>query len=188
MVTKEDVIFRQVFTLKDGARVLLRPLAKEDRQALLDLFLPITPEEKRYFRHNVSDPKIVERWIDELDYDKVFPLIAVVGNRIVGNTTLHFNDGPARHRAEVRIFLAKDFRQRGLGTKMLQALIEIAKRRSLYMLEVDSVSDRTNIIRAFQNAGFETKCIFEDYFMMPDGELKDITHMILRLRSTAEEF
>lgn len=188
MVSKDDLLYRQIFTLKDGARVLLRPLAKDDRQALIDFFQPVTPEERRYFRHNVSDPKVVESWVTNLDYDTVFPLVAVVGNRIVGNTTLHFNDGPARHRAEVRIFLAKDFRQRGLGVRMLQGLIELARRRSLYLLEVFIVSDSTHIIRAFHNAGFETQCTFEDYFMLPDGGLKDISHMILRLRATEEEF
>jgi RimJ/RimL family protein N-acetyltransferase len=188
MVSKDDLLFRQIFTLKDGARVLLRPLTKDDRQALLDFFLPVTAEERRYFRHDVSNSELVESWITNLDYDKVFPLVAVVGSRIVGNTTLHFHDGPARHRAEVRIFLAKDFRQRGLGVRMLQGLIELARRRSLYLLEVFIVSDSTQLIRAFHNAGFEAKCVFEDYFMLPDGGLKDINQMILRLRSAEEEF
>ncbi len=188
MVTKDDLLFRQIFTLKDGARILLRPLTKDDRQALLDFFLPVSMEERRGFRHDVSDPKLVNSWIDDLDYDKVFPLVAVAGNRIVGNTTLHFHEGPARHRAEVRIFLAKDFRQRGLGVRMLQGLIELARRRSLYLMEVFIISDSTQLIRAFHNAGFESKCVFEDYFMLPDGGLKDINHMILRLRAAEEEF
>lgn len=188
MVTKEDLVYRQVITLKDGARVLLRPLTPEDRQALLDMFLPVPLEDRRYMRHNVNDPNVVNAWVDELDYNKVFPLIAMVGSRMVGNATLHFNEGPARHRADVRIFLAKDFRQRGLGSRMLQALIDIAKRRSLYILQVEVVSDQTSYIRAFQNAGFEVKSTFEDYYMFPDGELRDVTFLIHRLRALHDEF
>jgi len=188
MVSKDELLFRQLFTLKDGARVLIRPLTQDDRQALLDLFIPVGAEDRRYMRHDINDQAVVSAWIDELNYDAIFPLVAVVGNRIVGNATLHFHQGPARHRAEVRIFLAKDFRQRGLGGKMLHALIEIAKRRSLYMLEVQIDSERTAIIRAFQSAGFEIKCTFEDYFMLPDSELRDITLLIIRLRSTENEF
>jgi len=42
------------------------------------------------------------------------------------------------------------------------------------------------VIRAFHNAGFEAKCVFEDYFMLPDGGLKDISQMILRCGAAEE--
>lgn len=188
MTTKDDLIYRQVFTLRDGARVLVRPLIPEDRQALLDLFLPVGPEDKRYIRHDVNDPAVIESWIDNLDYNKVLPLVAIVNNRIVGVASLHFRQGPARHRAEVRIFLAKDFRQRGVGTRMLSGLIELARRRSLYLLEVEIVSDQSHMVKAFQNLGFETKCILEDFHMMPDGELRDVYFLVLRLQTSGREF
>lgn len=188
MVTKDDLIYRQVFTLKDGARVLVRPLTKDDRQALLDLFLPVSMEDKQFMRDDINDPKIVNAWIDTLDYDRVMPLVAVVGNRIVGNATLHFKDGPSRHRSEVRIFLAKDFRQRGVGSRMIQGLVELAKRRGLFMLEVEVVSDQSQTIKAFQNMGFVTKSVFEDHFMLPDGGLRDVTYLVLRLHKAQNEF
>ncbi len=187
MVT-EDLMYRQVVTLRDGARVLLRPLTKEDRQALLDLFLPTPLEERRFMRHNVNDPAVVNSWIDNLNYDKVFPLIALVGDRIVGVGTLHFFEGAARHRGELRIFLAKDFRRRGLGMKMTQALIDYAKRKSLFLLEVQIVRDLANDIKAMEKCGFETCCTLEDYYMLPDGELRDVVIMTLRLRSLEGEF
>lgn len=188
MITKEDLIYRQVVTLRDGARVLLRPLTQDDRQGLLDLFLPVSKDELRFMRHNVNDPAIVNGWVDDLDYDKVFPLIAIVGDRIVGEATLHFLQGSSRHRGELRIFLSKDFRRRGLGTKLTQAIIDLAKRRSLYLLEVQTVRDLSNDIKAMEKVGFEIKCTFEDYHMLPDGELRDIVHMILRLRAQEGEF
>jgi len=188
MITKEDLIYRQVVTLRDGARVLLRPLTPDDRQGLLGLFLPVSKDELRFMRHNVNDPAVVNGWVDNLDYDKVFPLIAIVGDRIVGEATLHFQQGSSRHRGELRIFLAKDFRRRGLGTKLTQAIIDLAKRRSLYLLEVQTVRDLSNDIKAMEKVGFEIRCTFEDYHMLPDGELRDIVHMILRLRAQEGEF
>jgi RimJ/RimL family protein N-acetyltransferase len=192
MLTKPDLIYRQLVTLRDGARVLLRPLTSGDRQALIDLFAVISEEERRYFRTNVKDAEIVGGWVDNLDYDRVLPVIAVIGDRIVGDATLHFHDGPYRHIAEIRVFLAKDFRHRGLGVRMLNALIELAKRRNLYILEVEVVNDQLEIIRAFQNVGFVLKSVSQEYFMLPDGELRDLTHLVLRLRrqdnSQSEDF
>ena len=88
MVTKEDLIYRQVFTLKDGARILIRPLTQDDRQALIDLFGPVSAEDIRYMRHDVSDSQVISQWVDNLDYKKVFPLVAVFGSRIVGLASL----------------------------------------------------------------------------------------------------
>jgi RimJ/RimL family protein N-acetyltransferase len=182
MLMKPDLIYRQLVTLRDGARVLLRPLTPGDRQSLIDLFSVISEEEQRYFRTNVKDPEVVGSWVDNLDYDRVLPVVAVIGDRIVGDATLHFHEGPSRHIGEIRIFLAKDFRHRGLGVRMLNALIELAKRRNLYILEVEVVNDQPDIIRAFQNVGFVLKSVSQEYFMLPDGELRDLAHLILRLR------
>jgi L-amino acid N-acyltransferase YncA len=188
MIAKEDLMYRQIFSLKDGARVLVRPLTKDDRQAFLDLFLPVNEEDKRYTRHDINDPAIINGWIDNLDYEKVLPLVAEVSHRIVGCSTLHFREGPYRHRAEVRIFLSKDFRQRGVGSRMLQGLIDMARRRSLYMLEVEVVSDQAYIIKSFQNLGFQTRCIYENAFMLKDGDLRDINCLVLQLRAQINEF
>jgi RimJ/RimL family protein N-acetyltransferase len=139
-------------------------------------------------RHNVNNPEVANSYIDNLNYDKVFPLIALVGDRIVGVCTLHFHDGSARHRGEIRIFLSKDFRRRGLGMKVTQALIEYAKRKSLYLLEIQIVRDLANDIKAMQKCGFESCCTLEDYYMLPDGELRDVVILTLRLRGLDGEF
>lgn len=188
MVTKDDIVFRQLITLSDGGRVLLRPLSNEDREQLIELFQQVSPEDLRYMRHNVTDESLVASWVDNLDYDRVLPLVAVIDERLVGNASLHFFEGPSRHRAEVRIYLAKEVRRRGVGSRMIQALIDIAKRRNIYMVEAQIINEQATVIRAFQKLGFVRKCILDNYFILPDGELRDVAHLILRLRDSAEEF
>jgi len=184
----EELSFRQVFTMRDGARVLLRPLIPGDRQMLLDFFLPISMEERKFMRHNINDPDLIASWADNVDYDKVFPIVALVNDRIVGISTLHFNTGTAKHRAELRIFLAKDFKRRGLGSKLIQGQVDIARKRNIHMLEVQIISDHVEVIKAMQKMGFKNTCTFEDYFMLPDGELHDVVHLTLRLRKVEDEF
>ena len=67
-------------------------------------------------------------------------------------------------------------------------MVEVAKRRSLYLLEVLIVSNQVEVIKAMQKAGFETKAVFEDHFILPDGELFDVTYMTLRLKPPEDEF
>ncbi len=188
MFAKEEMLYRQIFTLKDGVRVLVRPLTIEDRQSLMDFFLAVGPDDKSYMRHDVNNPATINSWIDNLDYNKVMPLVAVVNNHFVGCATLHFKEGPYRHRAEVRIYLGKEFRQRGVGSRMLQGMIEIARRRGLSFIEVEIVSDRANLIKSFHNLGFETASVIEDYWQMPDGDVRDVNYMVLKLRANLNEF
>lgn len=180
--------YRNVVTLKDGVRVLLRPVVKDDEEELINLFAPISNEDFRYLRDNVRDPAVIQGWCEALDYKRVLPLVALVNGRIVGEATLHFRDGPKRHVGELRIFMAKDFRRRGLGSKMLQTLIELARKQDLHTLVAEIVADQSKVIKAFQNLAFELCAVFEDYFMLPDGDTRDVAVLMLPLRSEVDEF
>ena len=119
--------YRHLVTLPDGVRVCLRPLTPKDSDELVALFSSLPAEELQYFRSNVANPTVVAAWAEQPDYSSIFPLIAVVGDRIVGNSTLHLGKGFTRHTAEIRIFLAKDFRRHGIGSVMIKTQLEIAR-------------------------------------------------------------
>ncbi len=180
--------FRQIVTLADGTRVLLRPLTKDDQAGLVALFQPTGDDDFKLMRNNVRDKELVASWVDNLDYKRVLPIVAVVNDRIVGDCTLHFRAGPGRHLADVRIFLSKEFRKRGLGTAMLRGVIDIAKKLGLQQLVAEVVADQVKVITAFKELGFEQRAMYPDYFMMPDGETHDVVVLILPLTKKRDEF
>jgi L-amino acid N-acyltransferase YncA len=180
--------YRQIVTLKDGVNVLLRPLTPNDAQKLLDLYEPASPEDVRYLYDDVKNPAVVQGWCENLEYSQSLPLLALVQDRVVGQATLLFGSGPERHVGELRIFLAKDFRKRGLGTKTLQTLIDLARRQNLYLLVAKVVANQIKVIKAFQNLDFKLQCTSEDYFMLPDGELLDLVTLILYLQPQTNDF
>lgn len=180
--------FREMVTLKDGAHVLLRPLVKEDRPHLDEIYLPVGEDDMRYFRHNIKDPVVLQKWCDDLNYDKVLPVLALVKDHAVGSGSLHFFDGPKRHIAEVRLFLSKDFRKRGLGMKTIRVLVEFARRQGLTLLTAEIIADKSKVVRAFEQIGFKPQCVLEDYFMFPDGDCSDVVLMTMCLKPRAEEF
>lgn len=180
--------YRNIVTLKDGANVFFRPMVPEDQQGLLELFSTVSDDDLLYLRDNVRDPAVVQSWCDNLNYSRVLPLLAMVRERVVGEATLHFLKGPKRHIAEVRIFLARDFRQRGLGTKMLNTLIELARKENLHSIIAEVVTDQPRVIKAFRNLGFAMQVTLEDYFMLPDGDTRDVAVLMLCLRPKVDEF
>ena len=75
--------YRQVKTLADGSRLLLRPLAKQDRRGLVDLFARASGQDLEYFRDDAADAGVVGSWVDNLNLRRVYPLVAVVDDKIV---------------------------------------------------------------------------------------------------------
>ncbi len=180
--------YRTVITLSDGAQVVLRPLQQDDDERLMDMFQQVSQEDLNFFRNDVQDRELLNKWMAEMNYDKVFPLVAVVGDRFVGEATLHFLAGPYRHLAEVRIFLTKGFRRRGLGTAMLKTMVQLARRVGRHQLIAEIPVEQSNAIKAFKGVGFEARFTREDYFMTPDGITHDVTVLTLRLVKPTGEF
>jgi L-amino acid N-acyltransferase YncA len=188
MLPENIKILREMVTLKDGAYVLLRPMVPKDLHRLLEFYNAVTEEELRYFRDYVKEPGVVQGWCDNLDYDRVLPILALVKERVVGCASLHFFSGPKRHAAEMRLYLARDFRKRGLGMKMVRTLIDLARKQGMNILLAEVVSDKTDVVKAFETLGFRAKATLDDYFMFPDGECRDVILMTLALCPKTDEF
>jgi L-amino acid N-acyltransferase YncA len=188
MLIKEIETHRDVITLHDGVRVLLRPMASDDQNRLLEFYNAVGEDDMRNFRDYVKDPKLIKDWCEHLDYEKVLPMLALVKERVVGSASLHYFEGPKRHIAEVRLFLAKDFRRRGLGMKMVRALIDIARRQDIRILTAEVIAEQAKVIRAFEQLGFVSRCSLEDFFMYPDGDTSDIVLLTLNLKPKGDEF
>jgi RimJ/RimL family protein N-acetyltransferase len=188
MLPEQIKNFREMVTLKDGAYVLLRALTKDDKQRLAEFYGAVNESDLRYFRHYVKDASVIDEWCENLDYGKVLPVLALAKDRIVGSASLHFNDGPKRHVGEVRLFLAKDYRKRGLGMKMIRALIDLARKQGLSILVAEVIADMGKFVKAFEQLGFKSQAMLDDYFQFPDGDCCDVVLMTMHLRPKMDEF
>jgi RimJ/RimL family protein N-acetyltransferase len=180
--------YRKVKMLADGSRLLLRPLTKEDKQSLVDLFERASKQDLELFRSDAGDSAVVESWVDNLDLKRVFPLIAIVDDKIVGDATLHFGEHYHRHRAWMRIFLDHNYRRQGIGTLMLRTLIEIARRVGLQQLYGEVLTTQHRAIKAFEDLGLRRVVTLDDYFITDSGDTLDMDIMVLRLVDKSGEF
>ncbi|MBE0684298.1 MAG: GNAT family N-acetyltransferase [Anaerolineales bacterium] len=188
MLADQVRTYREMVTLKDGTYVLIRPMNEDDEKRLLEFYSAVSDEDLRYFRHYIKDPGVIHDWSEHLDYNKVLPMLAFIKDHVVGSASLHFFEGPKRHIGEVRLFLAKDFRKRGLGMKMIKALIEIARKHGLGILQAEVIAEQTKVVKAFESLGFKSQAVLDDYFLFPDGDTRDVVLMTLSLRAKMDEF
>jgi RimJ/RimL family protein N-acetyltransferase len=174
------VAYRKFATLKNGKRVMFRFLNEQDREALIQMFQEAPDEDTRFLKQNVKDVKLVDYWIDHLDYRKVLPLLAVdlENNRIIADATLHRGKHAAKHVGEIRIFVSRSFRNLGLGSLMLEEVLNLALQENLMWLKAEILADHKKVIKAFRGKGFEQKCILDEYFIRKDGMTHDVALMI----------
>lgn len=153
--------------LDDGTEVKIRPLVPEDKIPLLKFFEQLPETDRFYLKENVTSPEVIHNWTDEMD--RVLPLVAVVNGKIVADGSLHRSRSRAlRHIGEVRIVVDPYYRQRGLGTRLVQELINIATDLRLEKLMLELVDRREDAaVKMAEKMGFRRVAILP-------GRIKDM--------------
>lgn len=128
--------------LRDGTTVELRPMARDDADALHAFFQRIPEGERFYLKDDVTDPQVLRSWTEHLDYDRALPLLAVAGGRVVANVVLlRRRGGSRRHAAEIRAVIDPEYRGKGLGVLMMRDLVDIAWDAELEEVIFEVVAD-----------------------------------------------
>jgi L-amino acid N-acyltransferase YncA len=174
------VAYRKFATLKNGKRVMFRFLNEQDRDGLVQMFQDAPDEDTRFLKQDVKDLNLVNKWVDQLNYRKVLPLVAVdlENNHIVGDATLHRGKHAAKHIGEIRIFVCRGFRNLGLGSLMLEEVLNLALQENLMWVKAEILAEHKKVVKAFRARGFEQKAILDDYFLRKDGVTHDVVLMI----------
>jgi L-amino acid N-acyltransferase YncA len=176
--------YPKTMTVDDGTSVQIRPLQPSDEGALWRFFQSVPYEDRHWLREDVSNHEVVARWIKDLNYDRVFPLIAERNGVIVADATLHRRGFGARsHLGELRIVVAPQYRRKGLAAAMVVELVELADESGLDRIvsEVAVGSEQAALMMA-QQLGFEQSAILPEYLIGPDGSHRDLMIVVLPLR------
>ncbi len=165
--------------LKDGTEVTLRPMVASDEEALFRFFRDLPDDLVVFIRHNVKEERVIHEWVQRLNYKRVLPLLAFVGDDIVADVTLHqVRHGWKRHIGRVRIVVDPAYQHQGLATLMLNELVELAGELGLEKLWAEVPLDSRGAIAAFRNAGYVCKAVIEGLVKNTSGENMDVLIMI----------
>ena len=171
-------IYPKTMSLNDKTLVTLRPLTQHDRGLLDQFFISLPEEDKFYLREDVSNPEIVDRFFKDLDYNKIFPIIAMDEGKIVAFGTLYLNTfGWQKYNGEIRISVLKEFQNKGLGTLITAELVKDAFNRGLHKLDGVFSSDQENAMKAFENVGFKKDAVLRKHVINKKNEPRDLILM-----------
>jgi len=153
--------------LKDGTEVILRPIRPEDEQIEYEFIKGLSEETSRFrfFRviKDLSHEDLVR--FCNIDYDREMAIIAELreGDKKKEIGVARLITEPGKKRGEFAIVLADKYQGKGLGTKLMDMLIEIAQEKGLESIYGIIMRENKKMLRLAQKMGFTIKPSEEGY-------------------------
>ncbi len=140
--------------LRDGSTLRLRAPLADDADQMLE-FIAGLSERSRYLRFHgfpALGPKLVAPFLDP-DWDERGALIGCHDGRMVA--LANFVRLRERRAAEVAFTVADDFQGRGMGTRLLERLAELAAEAGIESFVAEVLPENQSMLVVFRDAGFE---------------------------------
>lgn len=145
-------------TLKDGTLVILRPEERRDLEPVWTMFSTLSDDSLRFLPIPITRER-VEGWFRDLDYERALPMLALVEEkgeeRVVAVSSLDFSQmGHNKHLARFGITVHDDYQNLGLGKRLTEYMIEIAREKGLKKVVLEVVTHNSRAISVYRRHGF----------------------------------
>jgi acetyltransferase len=152
--------------LADGTDIVIRPIRPEDAE-LEQKFVHDLSEESRYFRFMRSvqelSPEMLSRFT-QIDYSREMALIAVTHEHgsEVELGVCRFAINPDGESCEFALVVADAMRGKGLGQKLMTALMDAARSKGLKTIEGEVLGNNRSMLKLMTRLGFSIETSPED--------------------------
>lgn len=169
--------------LKDGRKLTLKFLSREDFEQSLEFFRRQPEEDRAYLRRDVTRRSVIEDRISEIEAGLATMIIAVEDDgRIVGDTMLWVAErGWFRKTGEIRFVVDVDYRGCGLGTILAREIFKVAVRKGLRKLEASCMETQVGIVKTLEPLGFVKEGVLKRFVVDTRGGEHDLILMGLQL-------
>ncbi len=150
--------YEREITLRDGTKVLLRPIRPEDEPLWHEMLASSSRESIRQrfryiFKETTHQMAIPYCFID---YDREMAIVAILeedGEPKMAGVGRMVSD-PDRETAEYAVFVADPWQNRGLGGALTDYSLEIARSWGIKVVRAETTPDNYRMIAIFRDRGF----------------------------------
>jgi RimJ/RimL family protein N-acetyltransferase len=165
-------------TLKNGARVTLRPMAREDRDLLLRFSSSLPEGERAYLRDDFVNPAVIhsETW-DPAAVDSI-SIVATDGKVFAGTARIGRYPFPwNRHMGNIRVTIAPAYRRNGLARILLGEVFSKTLPTGIEKVIAEVVAGQEDARKALASLGFYEDAVLREYHLDPGGRKHDVLFM-----------
>ncbi|MGI8910593.1 MAG: GNAT family N-acetyltransferase [Rubrobacteraceae bacterium] len=166
---------------RDGEPVVVRPIRPEDEPLMVKFHGSLSEQSvyMRYFHMMNLDQRTAHDRLTRIcfiDYDREMALVAERENpasgekEILGVSRLS-RHGAAREEAEFSVLVSDAYQRRGVGTLLLEKLLDVGRAEGLRRITADILFDNYPMQRISRGLGFELRRDTEDMVMKADLDL-----------------
>ncbi len=147
----------------DGTVVTLRAIKPEDEPMEAEMFKTFSPQTQRFrffaLKKNVTHELLIR--YTQIDYDREIAIIALIdedgGKRMIGVVRLIAD--AYNETAEFAIVLGDPWQKKGLGSMMMDYMLQIATERKVKNVYAYVLADNEQMLDMFRKRGFEMKTL-----------------------------
>jgi phosphinothricin acetyltransferase len=143
---------------RGGRKVILRTPRWEDLDDLMELVNSLMEEGTEISRDKKASRDEEIDWLSSvlarLEGEETFLLVAEVDGRVVASSDINRQRGYEKHAGVVGIVIKGGFRDLGIGTAMMRALVEVAKKMGLKVLTLSAYASTRRAIHVHEKVGF----------------------------------
>ena len=176
----------------DAGDIEFRLMARTDEAAVLEFARKLPRHDLLFLPRNISEPKVLSAWINEIERGAITSLLAVKEATVVGCGTLVRDPHSwSPHVGELRMVVSADVRGQGVGRALSQETFLLALGAGLEKLSVQMTVDQRAAIALFESLGFKAEALLRDHVRDVDGKKHDIVvlgHNIAQFAAQLEAF
>ncbi|WP_460204986.1 bifunctional acetate--CoA ligase family protein/GNAT family N-acetyltransferase [Scytonema sp. NUACC21] len=151
------------WTLKDGTSLIIRPIQPEDEPLLVQFHKTLSEESVylRYFHMIKLKTRVAHERLTRIcfiDYDREMALVANYTNPQTGEQEVlavaRLSKLHGKNEAEFAMLVSDPYQRRGLGTELLQRLIQIGRDENLERISAEILSENHGMQQVCEKLGF----------------------------------
>src|SRR5215467_14336876 len=159
----------------EAGEIEFRLMSRADEAAVLAFAQKLPSHDLLFLPRNISEPKVLSAWINEIERGDITSLLAVKDGKGVGCGTLVRDPHSwSQHVGEIRMVVSLDVRGQGVGRALSQETFALALGAGLEKLSVQMTADQSGAIALFESLGFKAEALLRDHVRDVDGRKHDI--------------
>lgn len=171
------------YILKNGKELIIRSADGKDAEKELEFYKKEVSETPFLSRGDDDEMPSKEGFIENYEYylddQRACTLVAIYEDKLIGSGHIDYcgNKKRSAHRCDIDLGVLKEYWGLGVGGKIMQTLLDVAKKSNFEQVELSVASKNERAIKMYESFGFQKTGIIPRSLKYSDGTYEDYVCM-----------